>query len=106
MYSPKTAAANFIHELGKSRAKGHLPMLMELVQKAFQDYLVSRPPLVTAQGLPALGALRACMHWAMLPRVACRGSCSFCQQLCRVAGDLTALLHDCWHAQGLQQAHC
>ena len=37
MYSPKTAAANFIHELGKSRAKGHLPMLMELVQKAFQD---------------------------------------------------------------------
>eukprot|EP00891_Asterochloris_glomerata_P009638 jgi/Astpho2/9638/fgenesh1_pm.00146_%23_24_t len=39
MYSPKTAAANFIHELGKSRAKGHLPMLMELVQKAFQDYL-------------------------------------------------------------------
>ena len=44
MYSPKTAAAYFIHELGKSRAKGHLPMLMELVQKAFQDYLVSRPP--------------------------------------------------------------
>ena len=78
MYSPKTAAANFIHELGKSRAKGHLPMLMELVQKAFQDYLVSRPPMVQAKECQHM---RVCMHWGELPMVACRGSCSFFKQL-------------------------